>query len=452
MPGGARLPITPVARPPSYRATRSAVSITPVVVLASAILDHQLQRTLRDELGLSYAAGATYERLDDDTAHVVLRADHTPGRAAEAGEAMVSALRQIAESGPAVDHLERVRAATREGAAHRDRRVVGLAALERAAQRRLLGKDVPAPEELIRQFETLSAQDVAAAVARMAWTAIMLAPPHVRPTAMQFHAYPNRSSDIVPGTTLARRLSVPGGAAPGTRLLVGEHGVSLVDQAQRPVTVWFARCAAVLGWSDGRRSLIGEDGMSLTILPQEWEFSERLIDAIDRGVPTDRFVPMSPVGPSGELTCQVCGRLPAIALRLRCVTGMIVLYSIRREDPDPVSRLWPRTLPEGHRRVDVDRLVGSDRILRESGRPCRQPPRGPASGRRAPARRRGAVSATAARSSPVGAPGGAYRGGRGGSPAGDHRCGAHRSASGTVTSAQLAAPGGRWVESGRWAR
>jgi hypothetical protein len=113
--------------------------------------------------------------------------------------------------------------------------------------------------------------------------------------------------------------------------VVGDNGVSMVDRANRAVTVLFARCAAVLWWADGRRELVGEEGLSLTIMPADWEFSERLVRAIEKGVPAERFVPMSPLGKAGELTCQVCGRAPAVAVRLQCVTGMIVLYSIRSE-------------------------------------------------------------------------------------------------------------------------
>lgn len=304
---------------------------TPETILATSVLDHHLQRTLRHQLGLSYAAGARYEPLDATSAHVLLTADHVPGRAPETGEAMVAALRQIAEGGPAAGDLERAQADLRSRLALPDGRALGMAELDRTSKGRLFGRTEPSRDELVQQLDAITAEQVAAAVSQLAWTAIMLAPPGVGPHAIQLHPYPESSRDVIAGRTYGRRLTAPNGAPAGARLIVGDDGISMVDIAGRAWTVRFARCAALLWWSDGRRQLVGEDGFSVTVLTSEWELSDSIVRAIDSAVPGDRFVSMSPLGKAGELTCQVCGRAPAIQLHLRCVTGMILMYSIRTE-------------------------------------------------------------------------------------------------------------------------
>jgi zinc protease len=149
----------------------------PETAIAASILNHQIQRTLRHELGLSYATGVTYERLDGSTAHVLLTADCAPERAAEAGEAMVAALRKVADSGPPPEDLARAQAAMRAGVEQSGRRLVGIAELERASYGHLLGHQEPSAEDVLQRCEALTANQVAGIVANLAWTAIMLAPP-----------------------------------------------------------------------------------------------------------------------------------------------------------------------------------------------------------------------------------------------------------------------------------
>ena len=151
----------------------------PETAIAASILNHQIQRTLRHELGLSYATGVTYERLDGSTAHVLLTADCAPERAAEAGEAMVAALRKVADSGPPPEDLARAQAAMRAGVEQSGRRLVGIAELERASYGHLLGHQEPSAEDVLQRCEALTANQVAGIVANLAWTAIMLAPPGV---------------------------------------------------------------------------------------------------------------------------------------------------------------------------------------------------------------------------------------------------------------------------------
>jgi hypothetical protein len=313
----------------------------PETVLGARVLDHHLLRTLRHELGLSYAAGASYERLDTATAHVVLTADGVPGREAETSDAMVAALRQVADDGPSPEDLERAREAMRAPLAQPDRRAPGLAELDSAASSHLMGREVRAQADVVKEYDRITPDQVAVAVGRLAGTAIMVAPPGVSPRALQLNPYPAWSASVVAGASVPRRLTVQGGAPPGTRLVAGDEGLSLVDGAGHAVTVRFTQCEAVLRWPDGRRRVIGEDGLSIMFVPEEWEFPERLSRSIEERVPAQLFVPVSdpapeavskPVwgpAPGDDLSCQVCGRSPALFLPLRKVTGMILPYTIR---------------------------------------------------------------------------------------------------------------------------
>jgi zinc protease len=321
--------------------------------LATSILDHHLRRTLRHELGLSYSAGAASESLDASTVHVVLTADNVPGREGETGDAMVAALRDMADSGPSAEDLERARAMMRAGLTQPGRRALGLGELDTAARNHLVGRPHASWADVMAQYDVIGAEQLAVAVARLAWTAIMVAPPGTSPRAMQFHPYPDWSADVVAGTALARRATVPGGAPDGTRLVAGDEGISLVDAAGHAVTVRFAQCAAVLRGGAGHRRLIGEDGFSIVFLPEEWESSELLSRSIEERVPAERFVTMSDAATEqaaepvrepapdpfarawqpglravGDASCRVCGRAPAITISLRRVTGMLILYQI----------------------------------------------------------------------------------------------------------------------------
>jgi predicted Zn-dependent peptidase len=369
LPTGPRAP-TPEVRPlalalPAIVANRgSGFAISMMgprgveTALATSILDHHLRRTLRHELGLSYSAGAASESLDASAVHVVLTADNVPGREAETGDAMVAALRQVAESGPSEEDLQRSRAMMRAGLTQPTRRALGLGELDTAARNHLVGRPHASWAEVVAEYDVIGSEQLAVAVARMAWTAIMVAPPGTSPRAVRFHPYPDWSADAVAGTALERRATVPGGAPEGTRLVAGDEGVSLVDAAGHAVTVRFAQCAAVLRGAAGHRRLIGEDGFSIVFLPEEWESSEPLSRSIEDRVPAERFVTMSepvrertsapvrepapepltrPWQPGvravDEVSCQVCGRPPAIQVELRRVIGLIILarmVTIRR--------------------------------------------------------------------------------------------------------------------------
>lgn len=328
----------PMAFPAIAHASTAALAIGMVgeraheTVLSAAILDRRLQLTLGHQLGLSYAAGASYERLDRALAHVLLTADYVPGRAVDAAQAMAAVLREVAERGPADDELASAQATIRSAPSPLDGRRALLAELDRASEDRLAGLDALGGDDHAQLLAAITSQQVTSSVDRLAWSAIMLAPPGVSPSAIHFHAYPDWSTDMVAGRTIGRRIVATGGAAPGARLIVGDEGISLVDSLGRAATVRFSRCAAALWWADGRRQLIGEDGVGLTVLPQEWEFADQLVRTIQEGIPADLWVPMSPLGKEGELTCEVCGRAPATSLRLRCVTGLVVLFSVRTEN------------------------------------------------------------------------------------------------------------------------
>jgi hypothetical protein len=320
--------------------------------VATSILDHHVRRTLRHELGLSYSAGAASESLDASTVHIVLTADNAPGREDETGDAIVAALRDVAGTGPSPEDVERSRAMMRVGLTQSGRRALGLGELDTAARNHLVGRTHPSWAAVVAEYDVIGPEQVAVAAARMAWTAIMVAPPGVSPRAMQFQPYPDWSADVVAGTTLARRATVPGGAPEGARLVAGDDGVSLLDAAGHAVTVRFAQCAAVLRGVAGHRRLIGEDGFSIVFLPEEWESAELLSRSIEERVPAECFVDVAEAVPErtsepapepepfarpawqpgvravGDVSCQVCGRPPAITVALRRVTGMVVLYRI----------------------------------------------------------------------------------------------------------------------------
>jgi predicted Zn-dependent peptidase len=321
--------------------------------LATSILDHHLRRTLRHELGLSYSAGAASESLDASSVHVVLTADNVPGREGETGDAMVAALRQMADSGPSAEDLERSRTMMRAGLTQPGRRTLGLGELDTAARNHLVGRQHVSWADVVAEYDAIGSEQLAVAVARLAWTAIMVAPPGISPRAVQFHPYPDWSTGVVSGTALVRRATVPGGAPEGTRLVAGEEGISLVDAAGHAVTVRFAQCAAVLRGGAGHRRLIGEDGFSIVFVREEWDSSELLSQSIDERVPAECFVTVPEAVPErtaepvrepapepfarpwqpgvravADASCQVCGRPPAITVLLRRVTGMLLLYRI----------------------------------------------------------------------------------------------------------------------------
>jgi hypothetical protein len=80
-------------------------------------------------------------------------------------------------------------------------------------------------------------------------------------------------------------------ADPGTALIVGHDGVSLI-QGPTVSTVLFTECAALLAWADGSRIFIGNDGVACGVRPTQYALGTDAIARLDAAVPPDRTVRM----------------------------------------------------------------------------------------------------------------------------------------------------------------
>jgi zinc protease len=291
LPAGERVP-PPVAssalpRTPAYFVDQNDVVAMNALVRRSMtgqaytmLLGDRLQRRLRQEAGLSYSPGTSYDPRDGDLAHVTAVADGLPENFASLVPAFVRELELLAEEAASAREIEdvvtRLRTGRREGAGGAFGNAI----------RELFGCEPLGDADLDAEIDAVDADGVRRTAAEALDSALLMLPAEGSP-GRRFREAPQTSDGIVDGQTL-RSADAPIDAS---RLVIGDEGVSFVH-GPRYVTVSFGACEAMLAWPDGARRLIGRDGFVVTVEPTLWAGGSSLPSRLDAGVPADRIVPM----------------------------------------------------------------------------------------------------------------------------------------------------------------
>lgn len=293
LPAGERRPVPAASSalpttPAFFSGDSRAVALDAVVRrrtsawVFSGVLERELFRGLRQEAGLSYTAGSDYTPRGDGSAVVSAIADALPEK-------------QDAVLGGFVDVLAKMRVGRIEPAdvdavvaKHAD--LLGnaeahAARLPSQAFALLTGEALRTADEVAADLVTVTAADVHEVAVEALDSALLMVPDGRTADWAGFTAAPSTSPEPVTGTAYRslNRASV--------RLVTGPEGVSLADDTIN-LTVRYDRCAAVLGWPDGRRQLIGHDGINVGVEPTLYAGAAAAVAAIDVAAPADLRIAM----------------------------------------------------------------------------------------------------------------------------------------------------------------
>lgn len=251
---------------------------------ATRFLFERTQDHLRRDLGLTYAVGGNYWRLDAETVHLILLADSSPGHAATVRDGLFKVVDDLAESGPTDEELERAvldaeRAWTE---------VVGVPhLLDLSASDELAGKQRDSPEELMEEMRALGSQDVATAIAVPLETMLLSVPPGVSVPATRAVAWGHGwSSEPVKGKSFDYTDT-------DGKAIVGELGVSDV-MGGRTTAVLYEDCVLVGLEADYAITVFGRTGEAVTIHFPNAKSRDEIREAVLRNVPKDLVAQLYP--------------------------------------------------------------------------------------------------------------------------------------------------------------
>jgi hypothetical protein len=253
------------------------------------LVQRRLQTKLRDELGASYGVQAGLERISAGTSMHVFGADCLPENATAVQRGVTDVLQQLLDEPATQAEIDDMRSMIR--LARQDRTNSTLAHLDFVARQLLVGGEVRTADELSREQEEVTSDDIRA-LAESALPTLLLAVPEAGlvPASLATPA-PLWSTERVDGAEFSR--TTTSGAKPTDSLVVGQHGVSRLSDGN-VVTVEFDRCVAMIRYDDGARTLIGADGFYVPFVPEEWTSATHVTALLDGAVPADRWIPGGP--------------------------------------------------------------------------------------------------------------------------------------------------------------
>lgn len=292
LPTGVRQPV-PVAssalpQTPAYFVNGARAVVLDSVVrrstaanIFSGVLERELYRSLRQDAGLSYATTTGYEPRGDGYAMLRALADALPEKQDAVLGGFVDVLAKM--------RVGRIEQADLDATVAKRADVLGTAEVDAArlpsyALNVLTGQPNSTIDEHRAELKAVSLADLHEVAGEVTASALLMVPGRHTADWAGFVAAPTHSADVVDGTTYASKEGAGG-------LRIGTDGVSYL-RAQRPLTVRYDDCSALLTWPDGARQLIGADAIVLDIEPTLFELPPEAAQIIDARVPADRHVSM----------------------------------------------------------------------------------------------------------------------------------------------------------------
>jgi zinc protease len=253
------------------------------------IAGQRVHDRLRREQGLSYAVGGTYEPLTKDVVHFTLGADCLDAHAVTIRDGILAVARDLAEHGPTEQELDEVRADRVKKAFDP---IESRGYLDYAVRDELLGADVLSERELITEQESVTRDDVAAALTPTLEQIIALVPERT-PRGKGFSVYGTWPVERLEGRVYRERW-LPFGKQ--VRVIGAQEGISLVSPGEpEPVTIRFDECVGVLRWSPTRMTVLGLDGSWVELRAWSLRDGDKLLEHIGASVSPERFVSMEDV-------------------------------------------------------------------------------------------------------------------------------------------------------------
>jgi len=256
--------------------------------MAMSVLLNRLEARIRRRDAATYNVSGDLEQWSADAVHVYVAADALPEHASTVLDGMLACLAELAIEGPTTDELAQVVRRAREswddpyGAA----RLADVRSLDRI-QRRQPRSVASVLESLMR----VSPRDVQLAVEQMRRDLLVLVPPSASIKDGRFDYWDGWSVTPTVGTPIDR-VVVPDDASARHRLVVGEEGITFVQDEGKVVALRFDQVAAVQHWDDGARTVIGRDGSHVFVHPAEWNHGDWATQMVDWAIRDGRVVPM----------------------------------------------------------------------------------------------------------------------------------------------------------------
>lgn len=235
---------------------------------------------LRHERGLSYYIDFFANAVDYDVGHVSVVADVQDKEAGQAAQLLWQVFSELAQKGPTEAELEHDRAGAAEHFA--DPRSIA-EELVAAARAHLAGLPPRSFEGQLAEMQAVTSKGVAAALKAALPSALIIVPDEEPLSLEGFSRVPESSLREVTGRTFARRFR--SGAPRGTRMILGEDGVSLVLPDGARWTVLFQDCIGAARQPDGTTLLLGVDGWSVPVNAADWRDGEELVRRVEQRLP-----------------------------------------------------------------------------------------------------------------------------------------------------------------------
>ncbi|MGV9215141.1 insulinase family protein [Micromonospora sp. RB23] len=332
LPTGVRQPVPAVSsalpQTPAYFVHGARAVVLDAVVRRSAaaavfagVLERDLYRSLRQDSGLSYTTTTGYDPRGDGNATLRALAD-------------ALAEKQDAVLGGFVDVLAKLRVGRIEQAdldatvAKRED-LLGTAEVDAArlpgyALNVLTGEPNLTIDEHRAELKAVDLADLHEVAGEVMGSALLMVPRGLTADWAGFVAAPTHSTEILDGTGYAAKEG-------HADLRIGVDGVTLL-QNDKPLTVRYADCAAMLTWPDGARQLIGADAIVLHIEPTMFHLHPAALPIIDAQVPADRHIGMPartpdemPQPSAPEKPARAPGDRPWWEVAMMVVSGVAVL-------------------------------------------------------------------------------------------------------------------------------
>ncbi|MEV6238790.1 insulinase family protein [Lentzea sp. NPDC051838] len=328
LPGGVRRPPPPATSVPPvlpayFDTGEGRVSMGAVVrrsmgaIVLSQVIERRLFQKLRQDLGGSYLATASYETRDAEHMTITALADTLPENQDVVVKGFIETLLALkAGDVPAAD-VDAAKAALRtvlSAPAADTNSVVILAATDLLNRGRC-----STAEELLAETEAVTPSDVHVVAVEAMGSAVLQVPEGHEADWAGFARVPTWSSSAVAGTMYSTFEPSELG------LVIGDTGASLITPGG-VITVRYDQCVLMDAWPHGGRDLMSADGKVLPINPRQFDIDPRAIAVVDAHVPASVVVWRPPLPEeSAEVTAE-----EAVAEAPRIVQ--------RR------ARTWPRTV------------------------------------------------------------------------------------------------------------
>ncbi|HEX5781187.1 MAG TPA: insulinase family protein [Solirubrobacteraceae bacterium] len=201
---------------------------------AALMIGHErLYQRLRLDLGLVYEAWSNYERLGADHVHTLMGAECPDERAGQVAAEVWRVISELAESGVTAEELDRHRALYSRSREEPDS-VLG--ELDHWASQELLGAPAVTSEDVARELEETTPEQIASVVAEAFEDAIFIVASGVEGVE-GFTRYEVEPPEAVGGTVYTYD---PRFYGPGFEIRVGERGLTIIEHGKPTVTLEWA--------------------------------------------------------------------------------------------------------------------------------------------------------------------------------------------------------------------